>query len=134
MPYRIKKQDCINSKGESGAYVVQKKKSGKWKKSSCHTSYENAKGSISARGASKKNEGSKMKIPKTRVMEIIREELAKTFGGSQPDETYELGTSNNLMLDIPTQHGGWPEGEYDPPVNKRIYDYLKSIGIIQEQN
>ena len=75
-----------------------------------------------------------MKISKKKIRQIIREELAKTFGGTQPDETYELGTSNNLMLDRPTQHGGWPEGEYTPPVNKRIYDYLKSLGIIQESD
>ena len=70
-------------------------------------------------------------ISKTRIKEIIREEIAKTFGGTHPDETYTLGTKKSLMLDIPTQHGGWPEGEYDPPVNKRIYDYLKSMGMVQ---
>jgi len=73
----------------------------------------------------------KMKISKSRIRQIIREELSKTFGGTQPDESYMLGTKKNLMLDIPTQHGGWPEGEYSPPVNKRIYDYLKSLGMIQ---
>jgi len=72
-----------------------------------------------------------MKISKLRIRQIIHEELSKTFGGTQPDESYMLATKKNLMLDIPTQHGGWPEGEYSPPVNKRIYDYLKSLGMIQ---
>lgn len=72
-----------------------------------------------------------MKISKSRIKQIIREELAKTFGGTHPDESYMLGTKKNLMLDRETSHGGWPEGEYSPPVNKRIYDYLKSLGMIQ---
>ena len=75
-----------------------------------------------------------MKITRRFLRAIIREELDKTFGGTQPDEAYEIGTASNLMLDRPTQHGGWPEGEYDPPIADRIYDYLKSIGIIQESD
>jgi hypothetical protein len=45
---------------------------------------------------------------------------------------YGLATRKNMFLDRPTSHGGWPEGEYDPPVNDRIYGYLKSMGLIQE--
>ena len=130
MPYRIRKKDCINSKDESGSHELQKKKNGKWSKASCHTSKEKAKAAMSARGAAK-NESQTIQISMQRIKEIIREELAKTFGGTHPDETYTLGTKKSLMLDIPTQHGGWPEGEYDPPVNKRIYDYLKSMGMVQ---
>jgi len=53
-------------------------------------------------------------------------------GGSQPEEMYGLATRKNMFLDRPTAHGGWPEGEYDPPVNDRIYNYLRSMGMIQE--
>ena len=130
MPYRIRKNDCTNSKGETGSYELQKKKGGKWSKASCHTSKEKAEGARRARGAAK-NESQTFKISKARIEEIISEELAKTFGGTHPDEAYVLGTKKNLMLDRESQHGGWPEGEYDPPVNKRIYDYLKSLGMIQ---
>lgn len=55
------------------------------------------------------------------------------MAGTQPDETYGLATRKNMFLDRPTSHGGWPEGEYDPPINDRIYNYLKSMGMIQEQ-
>ena len=39
-----------------------------------------------------------------------------------------------LMLDRPTSHGGWPQGKNnswigDKPVNDIIYDYLKSMGL-----
>jgi hypothetical protein len=39
-----------------------------------------------------------------------------------------------LMLDRPTSHGGWPAGKNnswigDKPVNDIIYDYLESMGL-----
>ena len=42
-----------------------------------------------------------------------------------------------LMLDRPTSHGGWPNGgnnswQGDKPVNDIIYDYLKSMGLIDD--
>lgn len=42
-----------------------------------------------------------------------------------------------LMLDRPTSHGGWPSGKNnswigDKPVNDIIYDYLKSMGLIDD--
>lgn len=42
-----------------------------------------------------------------------------------------------LMLDKPTSHGGWPSGRNnswigDKPVNDIIYDYLKSMGLIDD--
>ena len=56
----------------------------------------------------------------------------RPVGGSQPEEMYGLATRKNMFLDRPTSHGGWPEGEYDPPINDRIYNYLKSMGLINE--
>ena len=61
-----------------------------------------------------------------------RKKRERPTGGSQPEEMYGLATRKNMFLDRPTSHGGWPEGEYDPPVNDRIYNYLKSMGMIQE--
>jgi hypothetical protein len=63
----------------------------------------------------------------------IRKKKERPVGGSQPEEMYVLATRKNMFLDRPTSHGGWPEGEYDPPINDRIYGYLKSMGLIQEQ-
>ena len=42
-----------------------------------------------------------------------------------------------LMLDRPTSHGGWPNGGNNSwigkkPVNDIIYDYLKSMGLIDD--
>lgn len=62
-----------------------------------------------------------------------RKKSERPVGGSQPDEMYGLATRKNMFLDRPTSHGGWPEGEYDPPVNDRIYSYLKSMGLMSEQ-
>lgn len=54
--------------------------------------------------------------------------------GSQPEEMYGLATRKNMFLDRPTSHGGWPEGEYDPPVNDRIYNYLRSMGLMTNED
>ena len=46
----------------------------------------------------------------------------------------------DLHLDQPTSHGGWPNGHSgsykDPstPVNKQISDYLKAMGLIDDDN
>ena len=42
-----------------------------------------------------------------------------------------------LMLDRPTSHGGWPNGGNTSwvgkkPVNDIIYDYLKTMGLIDD--
>ena len=42
-----------------------------------------------------------------------------------------------LMLDRPTSHGGWPYGSNNSwigkkPVNDIIYNYLKSMGLIDD--
>ena len=130
MPWKTVERDCEQSDGTKGTHaVVKEKPDGSTEQVSCHTSSEKARASIRAKHAS--NEGKTIQVSKSRIREIIREELAKTFGGTHPDEAYVLGTKKNLMLDRESQHGGWPEGEYDPPVNKRIYDYLKSLGMIQ---
>lgn len=54
----------------------------------------------------------------------------KKYRGYHPDESYEKGTVKNLMLDQPSSHGGWPEGEYDPKVNDRITKWLKDMEMI----
>ena len=46
----------------------------------------------------------------------------------------------DLFLDRPTSHGGWPDGHSgsyrDPntPVYKQIADYLKSMGLVDDEN
>ena len=46
----------------------------------------------------------------------------------------------DLFLDRPTSHGGWPDGHpgsyTDPktPVNKQIADYLKAMGLVDDDN
>lgn len=62
-----------------------------------------------------------------------RKKSEQPVSGSQPEEMYGLATRKNMFLDRPTSHGGWPEGEYDPPVNDRIYDYLRSMGLMNER-
>ena len=46
----------------------------------------------------------------------------------------------DLYLDRPTSHGGWPGGhsgsytDNKKPVYKQIADYLKSMGLIDDNN
>lgn len=49
-------------------------------------------------------------------------------------------TIKNLHLDKPTSHGGWPGGkpggytDPDTPVYKQIANYLKAMGLIDDEN
>jgi len=57
-------------------------------------------------------------------------ELVKEVSKRRPDG-YLPSTAKNLYLDREFKSvGGWPEGEYDPPVNVRISNYLKSLGLL----
>ena len=46
----------------------------------------------------------------------------------------------DLYLDRPTSHGGWPEGhsgsyrDPDTPVYKQIANYLKAMGLADDDN
>jgi hypothetical protein len=53
-------------------------------------------------------------------------------GKKEPSMGWTKATSKNLNLDQPTSHGGWPGGEYEPPINKVIKDYLRSMMLISE--
>jgi len=55
----------------------------------------------------------------------------KSTAGSQPEQKYVPATKKNLYLDRPMQIGGWPEGEYDPPVQDRISKYFKDMGLME---
>jgi hypothetical protein len=56
----------------------------------------------------------------------------KPISGSHPEEHYVLATRKRMFLDRPTSHGGWPEGEYDPPIADRIYGWYKKTGMMPE--
>lgn len=55
-------------------------------------------------------------------------------GGSQPEEQYAPATRKSMHLDKPTSHGGWPAGEYDPPVKDRLYSWYKKMKMMPEQD
>ena len=69
---------------------------------------------------------------------LIRDLMSETpFAGYHPDESYEEGTTKNLMLDKETSHGGWPEGPSksytsDDPVNKQIIKWLKTMKMVKK--
>ena len=87
MPYVVRKRKCKQSDGKSGKYVLLKKSSkDRLKQVSCHTSKQNASGSMRARYASEKNENEEIQDEKARMItisdkqlrKIIREVLAQT--------------------------------------------------------
>lgn len=55
MPWKIKKQTCKDSKGETGTHIVLKVSSKNKKKESCHKNKNLAKSSIRARYANSKD-------------------------------------------------------------------------------
>lgn len=58
----------------------------------------------------------------------------RPVAGSHPEEGYLPATRQRMFLDRPTSHGGWPEGEYDPPVRDRIYGWYKKMGMMPEED
>ena len=65
-------------------------------------------------------------------LRIMQESAKKPVAGSQPDQRYVPATKKNMFLDRPMQIGGWPEGEYDPPIQDRLSDYFKDMGLMTE--
>ena len=59
--------------------------------------------------------------------------MKKPIRGSRPEESYQKATAKNLHLDKPMSIGGWPEGEYDPPVNVRLTKWYKEMGLMEEE-
>lgn len=55
----------------------------------------------------------------------------KNLAGSYPEESYNIATPKNMHLDKPTSIGGWPEGEYDPPVQDRLVKWYKDMGMME---
>lgn len=55
----------------------------------------------------------------------------KPIRGSRPEESYQKSNAKNLCLDKSTMHGGWPEGEYDPPVKDRLLKWYKDMSMIE---
>jgi len=58
----------------------------------------------------------------------------KPVSGSAPEEQYAPATRKSMHLDKPTSHGGWPSGEYDPPVKDRLYSWYKKMKMMPEQD
>lgn len=52
----------------------------------------------------------------------------------------KVNAIKDLYLDRPTSHGGWPDGhggsytDPDTPVNQQIANYLKSMGLVDDDN
>ena len=58
----------------------------------------------------------------------------KSYRGHHPEESYVKGTKKNLFLDKPSTHGGWPKGEYDPPVMKQISGWLEKMEMLESEH
>lgn len=116
MPYSVKKQDCEQSSGKKGAYIVIKKNTGE--KTSCHSSKEKAKDSIAARHA-------KGVVEET--MEEVLQEI-KDYFRNQQDEDYlafddhPLASVDSLMdpsKPAPWDHLNNEEGDEDVDIDIR---------------
>ena len=65
-----------------------------------------------------------MKITVGQLRQLIRELKKRRPDGFLPSD------DESRYLDKPFSAGGWPEGDYDPPVNVQISKYLKSMGLL----
>ena len=65
------------------------------------------------------------------IQEKKKRKKKRKHAGSYPEDAYEAGNEKNLYLDRSSTHGGWPEGEYNPPVMKQISKWLKSMKMMK---
>jgi len=63
-------------------------------------------------------------------LRIILEKSENPTAGSHPEEGYRPATRENMYLDRPMMIGGWPEGEYDPPVQDRLVKWYTDMGLM----
>lgn len=91
MPYKITKQNCKQSTGDSGKYVIRKRKSNK--KVSCHKTKSNAEKAIKAMHANEAHDNEldiEVLTEKIFTRLLIKHICEKrSFCGSHPDESYE---------------------------------------------
>lgn len=75
-----------------------------------------------------------MKISKIRIKRLIIESI-KNIYEKHESHTYQKANKKNTHLDKPTSHsymsGENKDWQGKGPVNKIIYDYLKSLGMIE---
>jgi hypothetical protein len=74
-----------------------------------------------------------MKITKTKLRKLIQESL--DIYKNHNSQNYQVANKKNTHLDKPTSHS-YMSGENKDwlqkgPVNKLIYDYLKSMGMVE---
>lgn len=101
MPYTIRKQDCKQSDGDRGTYVLSYTDNKGKKHRNCHTSKKKAKGQIAAieaEGVEEVTEGKTMKIKLSELRKIIREAIAEAkeeekvqSAPSRPDDSEAEG-------------------------------------------
>jgi hypothetical protein len=75
-----------------------------------------------------------MKIKKSHIRRLIVESI-KNIYEKHESQSYQKANKKNTHLDKPTSHS-YMSGENKDwlqkgPVNKLIYDYLKSLGMIE---
>jgi len=46
---------------------------------------------------------------------------------------FDVSNRRNLNLDRETMHGGWPSGEYDPPVPDVIHNWFRSMNLSERK-
>ena len=79
----------------------------------------------------------KTMVRENKIRDIIRGIIAeKSYAGYHPEESYEEGTIEKLMLDKDTSHGGWPEGPSKSftskkSVNAQIASWLKDMKMVK---
>lgn len=75
-----------------------------------------------------------MKIKKSHIRRLIKESI-KNIYEKHESHSYQKANKKNTHLDKPTSHS-YMSGENKDwlqkgPVNKIVYDYLKSLGMIE---
>ncbi len=121
MPYKKRKQDCKQSDGDKGKYVLSYTTKKGEKRSACHTSEKNMQGQIAAIEAEADETNEEMLEEAIRI--LVKEAIV-SFEGTDydiPDEEVE-SIKNQIEF-----------GSKDPePENSRVFDSAKAIAKLKQ--
>jgi len=129
MPYKIRKQKCKQSDGDSGSYVLSyTDKKGK-KHRNCHTSRKKAQGQIAAIEAESTERNSTMKIQLSELRQLIREAITSLMSTEGKEAAFLAAPTKKdgalfLSKDKLEDHIFAIPGGYDDAV---LYDTLETM-------
>lgn len=73
-------------------------------------------------------------LVRSRLRVLLEIDRNRKPAKTQSSWTHPQATSDNLYLNQPMSVGGWPEGEYDPPVEDQLMSWFDDMDLIETKS